>query len=387
GLAEAAGKHLALTPNSRFWQIVQFQFTHTEWVGASFWDLIQPSFMFMVGVSLAYSYVQRRARGDSWWQMFAHAMKRSVLLCVLGIFLISNGNETEWSLMNVLTQIGLGYTFLFLLWQRPLPRQILVGLTLLAGVWLAYVGYPAKGIDLSIGAPDVGVTAEWAQQHLTDVPTAWHKNANLGHAVDRILLNWAPRSQAFTFNPGGYQSLNFLSSLATMLMGLICGELLRSNSSTTRKLAILLAMGVAGVVCGQIGDACGCPLVKRLWTPSWALYSGGICCVVLATLFGVIDVLRLRGWTFPFVVVGMNSIAIYAMGMLLRPWTARTLQKHLNPWLTTLTGTKLFNLEGASSGWANWGILNESIFRHCLVGMVFWLVCWWMFRRKIFLRI
>lgn len=387
GLAEAAGKHLARTPDSRFWQIVQFQFTHTEWVGGSFWDMIQPSFMYMVGVSMAYSYVQRMARGDSWWKMFAHATKRSLLLCVLGIFLISNGEETEWSLMNVLTQIGLGYSLLFLLWQKSLRRQILVGLTILAGVWLAYACYPTTGIDMSVGAPDVGVTAEWAKKHLADVPAAWHKNANLGHAIDRIMLNWFPRSHEFTYNTGGYQSLNFLPSVATMLLGLICGELLRSTATANRKLALLITLGIAGIILGQIGHACGCPLIKRLWSPSWALYSGGICCLVLAMLYGVIDVVGLRTWTFPFAVVGTNSIAIYIMGMLLRPWTARTLQKHLNPWLVNFTGAKLFNLEGATGGWADWGMLNESILRHCMVGCVFWLACLWMYRNKILLRI
>ena len=372
GLAATARNHLKAHPDSGFWQAVAHQFEHVEWMGCSYWDLIQPSFMFMVGVSMAYSYVNRQRQGHSWGQMFAHACWRAVVLIALGIFLISNSaRSTNWMLTNVLTQIGLGYPFLFLLWGRSLRTHIIAAIAILLGAWAVYSFYPHAGVDLVRGAPEVGVSAKWAQEHLADVGPAWHKNANAGQALDVRLLNLLPRREPFVFNPGGYHTLNALASLATMLFGLMCGELLRSPREQRRKFVVLLAAGVSGLVLGGAWHWLGCPLVKRIWTPSWALYSTGWCCLILGTLFWMVDIRQWRrGWTFPLIVVGMNSIAIYCMGMLLKGWTARTLQTHYGP--------DVFKFLGENNG---------PFVQATMIGLLFWLVCWWMFRRKIFLRI
>lgn len=371
GLAATARNHLGANPDSRFWHAVYGQFEHAEWIGCSFWDLIQPSFMFMVGVSMAFSYLRRQRDGHSWWRMLGHATWRGFALAALGIFLTSNSSRsTQWSLMNVLAQIGLGYPFLFLLWGRSRRTHGIVAAALLLGTWALYAFYPHSGVDPARGAPEVGVTATWAQQHLAGIAPAWHKNANVGHALDTWLLNLFPRRDPFVFNAGGYQTLNFIPSLATMLFGLMCGEWLRCARDPRRKLWVLLGAGLAGLAAGTIGSWLGVPLVKRIWTPSWALYSTGWCCLILAALYAVVDLRRWRAWSFPFLVVGMNSIAIYAMGMLLRPWTARTLQTHL--------GEDVFKFLGAA---------NAPVVQATLVGTVFWLACWWMYRRKIFLRI
>jgi predicted acyltransferase len=333
GLAQTALRHLRADPDSTFWKKVHFHFEHVEWTGCGYWDLIQPSFMFMVGVAMAFSYAKRQQQGATWSQSLDHAFFRSLVLIFLGIFLISNGQRsTSWSLMNVLTQIGLGYTFLYLLWGRSLRTQAIVAATLLAGTWAVYAFYPYAGIDVARGAPELGVTQEWAQKHLADIAPAWHKNANVGHAIDLWLLNLLPQEKPFEFNSGGYQTINFIPSLATMLFGLMCGELLRSRQSPKRRLLILIGGGLAGLAVGLLLDVTGvCPLVKRLWTPSWALYSTGWCCLILAALYGLADVLQSRWWTFPLVVVGVNSIAIYCMSMLLKPWAAGTWRTHLGP--------------------------------------------------------
>src|SRR5687767_4908834 len=144
GLAATAHNHLKATPDSGFWQAVHHQFEHVEWIGCSFWDLIQPSFMFMVGVSMAYSYVNRQRSGHSWLRMFGHACTRGLILVFLGIFLISSSQRsTVWSLTNVLTQIGLGYPFLFLLWGRSLRTHAIVAVLILAATWALYAFYPA----------------------------------------------------------------------------------------------------------------------------------------------------------------------------------------------------------------------------------------------------
>jgi predicted acyltransferase len=372
GLVGTAANHLEDHPDSALWQTIRYQFDHVQWVGCAYWDLIQPSFMFMVGAAMAFSYAKRKQQGQSYPRMLAHAVWRSIVLILLGIFLISNSMQsTNWSLMNVLTQIGLGYTFLFLLWGRPWQVQAVVAIVILAGTWLAYDLYPYSGIDVSRGAPEVGVTQVWAERNLADVPPAWHKNANIGHAVDLWLLNLLPQKQPFRYSGGGYQTINFIPSLATMLFGLMCGELLRSGRSASSKLWILLLAGLFGLGTGLVLDMTGiCPLVKRIWTPSWALFSTGWCCLILAGLYSVCDVLGYRKWAFPLVVVGVNSIAIYCMDMLLKNWTASTWQKHL--------GRDFFY---------SWGAENEPSMRAIFVGLSFWLVCLWMYRQKIFIRI
>lgn len=380
GLAATAELHLTALGQGRedvhgsadFWGVVNYQFSHVEWVGCAFWDLIQPSFMFMVGVAMAYSYVKRAEKGQSTPRLFLHALSRSVVLIFLGIFLVSNNQfSTNWTLVNVLTQIGLGYPFLFLLWRRPFAVQAIAAGVILVGTYLAFVCYPYAGIDISKGDTSVGVPQEWAKENLKGVGAAWHKNANIGHAVDVELLNLLPQVRPFAYNEGGYQTINFIPSLATMIFGLMCGELLRSRRTPSNKASLLFAAGVIGLALGMLLDQFGiCPLVKRIWTPSWAIFSTGWCCLILASLYGVIDVVGWRRWSYPLMIVGVNSIAIYVMGMLMKRWTANTLMTHF--------GWDLFQHCGA---------LYEPAVKATLVGLVFWVMCWWMYRQKIFIRI
>ena len=388
GLAGTAREHLNLDkrlgrdPNP-VWKAVFHQAEHAEWTGGGYWDMIQPSFMFMVGVAMAFSYAKRQQLGQSYLGMLGHAMVRSVVLILLGVYF-----SGRWELMNVLTQIGLGYTFLFLLWGRSIRTQAIAAAAILVGTWLLYMLYPYSGINPETGAPEVGVSKQWAQEHLADVGPAWHKNANVGQAIDRVLLNQLPAGQTrvddryepigeFRYNRGGYQTINFIPSLATMLFGLMCGELLRGRRSHRDKLLILLAAGLGGLALGQAWALTGtCPLVKRIWTPSWALYSTGWCCLILMSFYGIIDVAGWRRWAFPLVVVGMNSIAIYFMGQTLRGYTIR--------FWHGVAADAFASLDRITAhGTQLWSPVLECT----LAGLVFWFVCLWMYRQKIFVRI
>jgi len=372
GLASTAGLQLKISPESQFWTIVQNHCVHAQWIGCRCWDMIQPSFMFMVGVSMAYSYAKRRKMGHSYVRMLSHACWRSILLVFLGVFLSSNGGRSiNWTFANVLCQIGLGYAFLFLLWRRSLRTQAIAAAVLLIGTWLIYVLYPGTGIDIQAGAPDVGVAADWAQEHLSNVGKAWHKNANVGRAVDLWLLNKFPREETFVFNRGGYPTINFIPSIATMLFGLMCGELLRLDRAGTQKIKFLLIAGICGLAAGQLLHSADiCPIVKRIWTPSWALLSTGWCCVILAILYGIVDVLKFHRWTFPLAVVGSNSIVMYCISHQLKPWVGTTLRMYL--------GRDIFQILGES---------YEPTVRSMMIGLAFWLFCYWLYRRKIFIRI
>ncbi|MHC4165363.1 MAG: acyltransferase family protein [Planctomycetota bacterium] len=372
GLASTAGLQLKTNPDSQVWAVVQNQFVHAQWAGCKCWDMIQPSFMFMVGVSMAYSYAKRKRTGHSYIRMLSHAVWRSIVLVFLGVFLSSNGQRSiNWTFANVLCQIGLGYSFLFLLWRRSFRTQAIAAAAILIGTWLLYVVYPGTGFDAATGDPNVGVTGEWAQEHLPNVGKSWHKNANVGHAADLWLLNRFPMEEPFEFNRGGYPTINFIPAIATMLFGLMCGELLRLDRSGRSKIKILFIAGLCGVALGQLLHLSGvCPIIKRIWTPSWALFSTGWCCLILATLYGIVDVLKFHRWTFPLTVVGVNSIVMYCMSHELKPWVGGTLRM--------LLGQDIFGMFGAG---------YEPMARSTIIGLVFWLICLWLYRRKMFIRI
>ena len=376
GLAKTAGNMLDLQPASSFWIAMQNQFSHVQWAGCTYWDLIQPSFMFMVGLSMPYSYGKRRKDGDGNIALLFHAISRSIILILLGVFLSSNwSSSTTWSLMNVLSQIGLGYTFVFLLWRRSWVTQSIAAVLILVTTWGLYTTHEGAGLDTKQDNAEIGVTAEWASENLNEIKPAWHKNANFGHAVDRWFLNlpnpYLPRKAAFEFNAGGYQTFNFFPSIVTMLFGLMCGELLRSGASKGRIIQALLIAGVLGVLWGHILAEFGIsPMIKRLWSPSWVLFSGGCCCLFLLVFYFLFDVLKLTWLAFPLVIVGTNSIAMYGMGMMLKPWVAKTIKIHAGP-----------------SIFEHWGSNWEPAVQSISIGFAFWLICLYLYRKRIFFRI
>jgi heparan-alpha-glucosaminide N-acetyltransferase len=204
------------TVSSHLLQILKQQLDHVPWRGCSFWDLIQPSFMFMVGVAMPFSYASRRARGDRWIQMFGHAVLRSLILIVLAIFLASNGSRsTQFSFVNVLGQIGLGYPFVFLLLGRRPALQLAAAIGILLGAWLLFDSYPLPGEDF----PAAKYGANDPQLVITGSFAHWNKNANISAAFDRWFLNQFPHptDHPFVFNEGGYATLN-MNSIAIYLM-------------------------------------------------------------------------------------------------------------------------------------------------------------------------
>ncbi len=360
-----ADKH----PYNGFFQFLKFHTGHVEWVGCSAWDMIQPSFMFLVGVSMAFSYAARQGRGDSWRMMFGHAVWRALVLTLLGVFLRSNGrSETNWMFTDVLSQIGLGYVFLFLLWGRSTAAQLLSAFLILIAYWAYFAFWPLPEADFNYAA--MGVDPNWSGQ-LSGFAAHWNKNTNVAHYVDLWFMNLFPRKQPFFYEGGGYQTLNFVPSLATMIFGLLAGEVLRSPRENSRKLLLLICGGIAGIVVGDLLNRFGvCPLVKRIWTPSWTLYSTGIALLLLAAFYAVIDCWRFKWWVWPLAIVGANSIAVYLMHKLTQGWVRGTLQTHL--------GRDIFKIFGDD---------YAPIAQRVAFVLVIWLACLWMYRRKIFLRI
>ena len=356
-------------PGNRFWEFVAFNTTHVPWQGCSLHDLIQPAFSFLVGAAMAFSIVSRTSRGESWNRMLLHAMWRSVALIFLGIFLRSlNSQQTYWTFEDTLTQIGLGYTFLFLLAFTSLRVQVTAFAAILVGFWAAFVLYPLppEGFDYT----QVGVRADWPHLY-SGFLAHFNKNSNLSWAFDVWFLNLFPRAKPFLYNGGGWSTLSFIPTLATMMLGLWAGRWLMTSRSTTDKLKGLVIGGVALTLAGLILQWLHInPIIKRIWTSSYTLYSGGLVVLILAGFYALIELKGWKRWVFPLLVIGANSIAVYVMSWTMESFVSSALVRHL--------GTAPFLVFGPPF---------EPVLRGFGVLLVFWLILFWMYRRRIFLRI
>ena len=355
--------------DSALWQFLGHHQRHSEWVGCSLHDIIQPSFSFLVGVALPFSLASRSGRGQSRMRMTLHAAWRSLLLILLGVFLRSLGrHQTYWTFEDTLTQIGLGYVALFLLGFRPAREQWTALGLILVGYWAAFALYPLPAPGFDYGT--VGESSDWSYL-LTGFAAHWNTNTNFAWAFDKWFLNLFPREKPFAFNGGGYSTLNFIPTLGTMILGLLAGTVVRGERAPWAKVKWLTVAGLIGLAAGvALGWLGICPVVKRIWTPSWVLFSGGWCFLLLAAFYVVIDIWGFRRWAFPLVVVGMNSIAAYCIAHLFVSFIASSLSTHL--------GADTFKV---------FGLAYEPLVRGALVLFVMWLMLLWMYRRKIFLRI
>jgi heparan-alpha-glucosaminide N-acetyltransferase len=356
-------------PASAFWHVLAWNQTHVEWAGMSLHDTIQPGFTFLAGVSLPYSIRSRQRKGQSFRRMLLHTMWRSVLLIALGIFLRSDGRPiTYFTFEDTLTQIGLGYTFGFLLaFARPRWQWIATA-AILFGYWLAWALYPAPGPGFDWTA--VGVPPDWRQHLFTGFAAHWNKNSNLGQAFDVWFLNLFPRVSPFRYNDGGYLTLSFIPTLGTMMLGVIGGRWFLESAPKIPLRRFLIAAGGLIALALLLHFTGICPIVKRIWTPSWTLFSGGVCFLFLSAFAWFVDVKGNRRIVFPLVVVGMNSIAAYCMAELCREFVEDSFRIHLGMGVLNVFGTGL-----------------EPLVLGGLTLLTYWLVLFWMYRRKIFLRI
>jgi predicted acyltransferase len=277
-------------------------------------------------------------------------------------------SQTYWTFEDTLSQIGLGYGFLFLLGFRPVRDQWIAFGLLLLGYWAAFALYPLPGPDFDY--TKAGVPKDWPNL-MTGFAAHWNKNSNFAWAFDTWFLNLFSREHAFAFNDGGYATLSFIPTLGTMILGLIAGEVLRGERVPQARVEWFVVAGLAGLVLGAALDWLGiCPVVKRIWTPSWTLYSGGWCFLLLAGFYAVIDMWKRKGWAFPLIVIGMNSIAAYCIDHLVNDFITKNLVTHL--------GKGFFEVLGPG---------YETLLHGGMVVVAFWLLLYWMYRRKLFLRI
>ena len=360
-------------PDSAFWRFLAYHQDHVEWVGCSLHDMIQPSFSFLVGVALPYSMASRIAKGDSKNTMIFHALKRSLILILLGIFLRSmHGQQTYFTFEDTLSQIGLGYFFLFLLGFTNLKVQIIALIVILVGYFLAFASFLPLQSSLycNFGYESLGVPYDW-EHNLSGYAERWNKSTNFAWYFDRWFLNLFPREKPFLANSGGYATLSFIPTLGTMILGLIAGKELKSESAPNEKIKKFVIWGIALMVLAVIIHFLNiCPIVKRIWTPTWTLYSGGGCFLFLAFFYWVIDVLKTQKWYFILTVIGVNSIAAYVIAHTIDGFISKSLFIHLGQNYAAFLGTAY-----------------APLIHGFLVLLFEWLILWWMYRKRIFIKI
>ena len=316
--------------------IIQKQLDHAPWQGLYAWDLIQPFFMFIVGVAMPFSLSKRLSRGDSWKKTFYHALTRSFWLLVLG-FMIGAG-KNSFDLTNVLAQLSFTYIIAFLLLQKDVKWQLLVSFAMILLSDLLYRFWPVEGYNQPF-TPD----------------------HNFGSWVDMVITG--------SLNSDHWVAFNAVPTTAHTIWGVLVGKLLMKDWTHKKKMLILLIIGTAGVIVGYCMDPF-IPVIKRLCTSSFIILSGGWCLIAMAFSYWFIDVMKFRKIALFFAIVGMNPIFIYLFSNL---GGKRLLTRMVEPFTS-----RLFI-------WTNEIIIN--MITIIVVAAMVWYICYFLYKRKIFIRL
>lgn len=347
-LLVAEGTHLyhhlkdALPETSFFYSVVQ-QFHHHPWNGLRFWDLIQPYFMFIVGVAMVWSLNKRWDRGDSWQDTFRYILIRCFILLLLGVGLhCGYSGHLVWELWNVLSQLSFTILVAFLIFRLPPRVQFLITILLLVVTELFYRLWPVTGFN-----------------------EAFVQGKNFGAWMDLRLMG--------KINRGGWVAINALPTAAHTIWGVLAGTILRSSRRDYKKIRILAIWGLIALAVGYGLDWSGLtPIIKRICTTSFVIVSGGWCLLTLTFLFWLVDCSGIKKWTAFFIIVGMNPIFIYLFSQTVG-------SQWFNEFIHIFTG-----------GIFAWIRIPES-FSHILSALCVltleWGVCYWLYKRKIFIRI
>lgn len=315
------------------------QFHHHPWNGLRFWDLVQPFFMFIVGVAMPFSFGKRWDRGDTWNQTFRHAVKRSVLLLLLGIglYCISAGRMT-FELWNVLAQLSVTYLIAFLFMRKSFKVQLSFSFLLLVLTEILYRAWPVHGFN---------------QPFIPD--------QNFGSWFDLLVMG--------KLSTGHWVAFNAIPTTAHTMWGVLAGQLIKTQRTDWQKVKILLLAGLIGIVIGYALNPIT-PIIKRICTSSFVIASGGWCFTTLAVSYFLVDMKKYQRIAKFFAIVGMNPLFIY-------------LFNHTggHKWIKGIVHPFTFGL----FGWG--GELTAEIVTAIVVWFTLWYICYFLYKQRIFIRI
>lgn len=318
---------------------IGWQLDHHPWNGLHCWDLVQPFFMFIVGVAMPFAIGKRWLRGDTWQQVFHHVLGRSGMLLFLGwaLYCIGPGRLT-FELWNVLAQLSVTYLIAFLMMRKRAPVQIGFTFALLIITELLYRLWPVAGFNQPF-VPD----------------------HNFGSWVDMLIMRKIDTDHWVAFNA--------IPTTAHTMWGVLAGQVLISSRTWWQKIRTLAIPGLIGVVVGYSLNPID-PIIKRTCTASFVIVSGGWCLLALAFSYWLIDVKGWKKWAFFFSIVGMNPLAIYLFA---NTSGAQWLHRIAKPFTE------------AAFTWT--GHLPAEIATSIAVWAMLWYMCFWLYRKRIFIRI
>ncbi len=318
------------------------QLSHHEWHGMHFWDLIQPFFMFIVGVSIPFAAANRKKKGDSDRSITLHAIRRSFLLLFLGwaLYCINSG-KIVWQFQNVLAQLSVTYLVAFLIRNKSFSFQIAFTLILLLLIDLAYRFFPVEGFN-----------------------HPWVNFENLG--------NWVNNKIEGVDKASEWATLNVVSTTAHTVWGVLCGKLIISDKSVSCKIRTLLIVGIVALLIGYSLDYFDItPIIKKIATTSFVFASGGWTILALCLCYWLIDVKRLFATgTNMFKIVGMNCIFIY---IFFHIGGSRLLRTIFIPFTNAFFSWGGEQATGIMTSLAIWAML--------------WYICYWLYKNKTFIKI
>lgn len=291
-----AGMILVNNPGS--WSAIYAPLEHAEWNGWTPTDLIFPFFLFIVGVAIPLSLGVKLERGASRRQLIPGILRRSAKLYLIGFFLASFPffHLSRVRIPGVLARIAVCFLFASLIYLFTSARgQAITAALLLAIYWVLMKAVPVPA-DYVAAVINRGGNVD--------------KEANLAAYVDYNLLHGHLWSQSKTWDPEGI--LSTIPAIATVLLGILTGHLIRSPRSAREKIYGLVAFGIAGVVIGQVMNF-WFPINKNLWTSSYVVFTAGMALLFLALCYWLVDVLGYQRPVFPFVVFGVNALAVFVL--------------------------------------------------------------------------
>lgn len=315
------------------------QFHHHPWNGLRFWDLIQPFFMFIVGVAIPLSVDKRMRHGQQYPVLLRHAILRSVLLLILGwgLYVIVAG-KIVFRFQNVLAQLAVTYLIAFLLVKKPVKTQLLLSVALLGVTELLYRLFPVEGFN----------------QPFTP-------NHNFGTWLDMLYGGENLR--------GHWVSFNAIPTAAHTIWGVLAGKLFMSDRTARQKIRILVIAGVAALALGY-GLSPVTPIIKRIATTTFVLATGGYTILALAFSYWLVDIKKRQKFALFFAIVGMNPLFIYLFA---HTGGADYIEHIVHP----------FSM--AVFGWM--GELPAGIITSTIVLFLLWYICYWLHRKRIYIKI
>ncbi|XOV91577.1 MAG: acyltransferase family protein [Bacteroidota bacterium] len=318
---------------------IGWQFEHRYWHGLTLWDFVEPFFMFIVGVAIPFSVLKRLERGEQWGDLVKHALKRSLILFILGIAIYSIGaGRPVFRLWNVLTQLSVTYLVAFLLMNKSIKLQLIVSFSLLVVTELLYRLWPVEGFNQPFFA-----------------------DHNFGSWVDLKLMG--------VLEGDHWVAFNVVPTTAFAIWGVIAGLLLRSDKSDSQKLKTLILFGVVGIIAGFLLDPIT-PMIKRIGTSSIIIETGGWCLVALAFSYWMVDLKKVHKVPKFFAIVGMNPLFIYLFAQI----GGTSFLDHLvQPFAYTL----FF--------WADEAVMAYAV--EILTWFSLWYLCYWLYKHKILIKI